>query len=61
MSHFAGVKFHLAFMDCLKSKVKLRFSGGVMIKHFHCRSSNLIYNVSSVHESLVLILQRFKF
>lgn len=61
MSHSVGVKFHLAFMDCLKSKVNLHFSEGPLMKHFHCRSSNLIYNVSSLHESLVLILQRFKF
>jgi hypothetical protein len=61
MSHSAGVKFHLALMDCLKSKVKLHFSEGPLMKHFHYRSSNLIYNVSSLHESLVVIFQRFKF
>jgi len=61
MSHSAGVKFHVAFMDCLQSKAKLHFSVGPLMKNFHCRSSNLIYNISSLHESLVVILQRFKF
>jgi len=41
--------------------VNLHFSEGHLMKHFHCRSSNLIYNVSSLHESSVVILQRFKF
>lgn len=61
MSHSAGVKFHVAFMDCLKSTVKLHFSVGPLMKHFYCRSSNLIYNISSLHESLFVMLQRFKF
>jgi cytochrome b len=61
MSHSAGIKFHLGFMDCLKSKLNLHFSEGPLMKHFHSRSSNLIYNVSALHESLVVILQRFKF
>lgn len=60
-SHSAGVKFRLAFMNCLKSKVNLHFSEGPLMKQFHYRSSNLIYNVSSLHEGLVVILQRFKF
>ena len=33
ISHSAHVKFHLAFMDCLKSKVKLHFSERSMMKH----------------------------
>jgi hypothetical protein len=61
MSHSAGVKFHIAFRDCLKSKVKLHFSVGPLMKHFHCRSSNLIYKISTLHESLFVILQSFKF
>jgi hypothetical protein len=54
MSHFPGVKFHWAFMDSLKRKVKLHYSEGPLMKNFHCMSSKL-------HESLVVILQRFKF
>ena len=33
ISHSAHVKFHLAFMDCLKNKVKLHFSERSVMKH----------------------------
>jgi hypothetical protein len=41
MSHFAVVKFHWAFMDNLKRKVKFHYSEGPLMKNLHCRSSNL--------------------